>query len=610
MDRPDDRCVIGAPAIEETRGSQKDVSHFGKLRIPYCVAMPSSRSHLQSRARAGAALGLLLVPAFAACSGEIGMPGGSSRPTNNTPGSNGGVGTGGGINQGAGTGSGAGAGAPVNCQQPQAAALDARLLSSSQYDNTVLDLLQVGGDPAKGFAGSGFAQLDDAAVEQRANAAAAIAQQAAATLSAWSPCAPLAAHADTCEQQLIERIGARAFRRPLTADDRAQMKALFDAGIKEKDFSTGVEWFLTGLLQAPDFLYLFAKPAASETPGQVVPIEAHDMASRLSYFVWDSPPDDALRAAADAGQLGDTQQISGQLARMMADARFQRGVGSFYSSWLHLEGFSELARDDPAFTGDVVNALSTSLLLTATSVYASAAPTLGDLFSGQAYPMNAALRAFYGRPGTGDGFLPVVMDGEKRHGILTHPGLMARLSRPEASNPIARGLFMLGTVLCQDLPAPPSGIMIPPLPPVMPGLSTRDRLSQHVSASYCKACHDLIDPPGFALENFDEVGRFRTVDSGRPVDTSGKLLLGGDVAGDFTDGEALLNKIAASHDARACFAKQYTQHALSRSAVAADQCSIDRLGSAFAASGDLKQLIVAIAASDAFRLRLAEGVGP
>src|SRR5258708_4088762 len=114
----------------------------------------------------------------------------------------------------------------------------------------------------------------------------------------------LGASLAACEQLLIDRIGAKAFRRPLAADDRTPMKALFDAGIKEKDFATGVEWFLTGLLQAPDFLYLWARPAAGEKPGQVAGIEAHEMASRLAYFVWDSAPDDALLAAADARQLG------------------------------------------------------------------------------------------------------------------------------------------------------------------------------------------------------------------------------------------------------------------------------------------------------------------
>jgi hypothetical protein len=248
--------------------------------------------------------------------------------------------------------------------------------------------------------------------------------------------------------------------------------------------------------------------------------------------------------------------------------------------------------------------------MTATQIYSGASPNLSALFSGQTYPLNATLRTFLGRPGTGDAFLPVAMDGEGRHGIVTHPGLMALLSRPDSSNPISRGLFVRRTLLCQEIPAPPTNIVIPALPPIAPGLSTRDRLDQHTANVVCKACHDMIDPPGFALESFDEVGRFRTVDSGKAVDTSGDLIEGADVGGPFANGEALLTRIADSHDVRTCFTRQYLQHALSRAVAATDECSLDKLGKTFAASGDLKQLIVAVAGSDAFRMRLAEGVAP
>ena len=533
-----------------------------------------------------------------ACSGQIGPTARSSSS---------------GASGGSASNTGTAEGAPLTCQQPQAAALNARLLSPSQYDNTVQDILQVGGDPANGFSGAGFAQLDDSAVEQRADAAAAVAASAAQMLSAWSPCAPTATDTATCEGQIIDQIGSKAFRRSLTADDHTQLQALFDAGIKEKDFPTGVEWFLTGLLQAPDFLYLFAKPTAGEKPGQVVLIEAHDLAARLAYFVWDSTPDDTLMAAADAGQLAKTDQWGAQLSRMVADPRFMRGVSSFYTRWLNLAGFADIARNDTDFTSDVANALSTSLLMTATQVYNAPSPMLSDLLSGETYPLNPTLQTFYKRPGTGStgtGFTPVVMDGESRHGILTHPGLMALMSRPETSNPISRGLFMLGTVLCQNVPAPPAGIVIPPLPPLAPNLSTRDRLNQHAQVAFCAACHDTIDPPGFALESFDEVGRFRAMDGGKPVDTSGVIKSGSDVAGPFASGDELLTKIASSQDARRCFAQQYLQQALSRPPGTADQCSLQTLQTGFSASGDLKQLIVAVAGSDAFRLRLAEGVAP
>jgi hypothetical protein len=201
-----------------------------------------------------------------------------------------------------------------------------------------------------------------------------------------------------CEQQIIDRIGTKVFRRPLTAEDRAQMKTLFDAGVKEKDFATGVQWFLTGMLQAPDFLYLFARPAANEKVGQVVPIEAHDIASRLAYFVWDSTPDDALMAVADTGKLTDAAELRTQVTRMLDDQRFIRGVSSFYSGWLNLPGFAEVARDDKDFTGVVATSLATSLLTTATQIYAAPSPNLSTLFSGTTYPLNSVLRTFYGRP--------------------------------------------------------------------------------------------------------------------------------------------------------------------------------------------------------------------
>jgi hypothetical protein len=531
--------------------------------------------------------------ALAACTGQIGPAGQSSGSVSNPAG-----------------GGGTGGGAPLTCQQPQAEALNARLLSPSQYDNTVKDILQVGGDPANGFSGSGFAQLDDSAVEQRAGAAAVVAAAAAQTLSAWSPCAPTATDTASCEQQIIDRIGSKAYRRALTPGERTELQALFDAGIKEKDFPTGVEWFLTGLLQAPDFLYLFAKPGAGEKPGQVVPIEAHDLAARLAYFIWDSTPDDALMAAAAAGQLANGDQWRAQLGRMVADPRFLRGVSSFYTVWLHLSGFADIARNDTDFTSDVANAMSTSLLMTATEVYNAPSPMLSDLLSGQTYPLNPTLQKFYNRSGAGNGFTPVVMDGEGRHGILTHPGLMALMSRPETSNPISRGLFVLRTMLCQSVPAPPTGVVIPPLPPLAPGLSTRDRLNQHAQVAFCATCHNTIDPPGFALESFDEVGRFRAMDGGKPVDTSGVIGGSTGVAGPFASGDELLAKIAGSQDVQRCFAQQYLQQALSRPVGVADQCSLQTLQTSFGASGDLKQLIGAVAGSDAFRLRMAEGVAP
>jgi len=518
------------------------------------------------------------------------------------------AGTGGAITS---TGGSASGGVPSvsDCTQMNAPILHARLLTPSQYEHTVADLLKVDDHPARDFGGGVAARLDDVAVERRANAAAAIATEAVSSLSAWSPCAPPAADAKTCEAQLIDKLGAAAYRHPLAADERAQLQQLFDAGVTEKDFATGLEWLLTGLLQTPDFLYQFAKPASAETAGQVVPLGPYELASRLSLFVWDSSPDDALFAAAAAGKLSDAAAMSTELERLLSDARFARGTESFYRDWLGLDGFKEVARDDAALTSDVLSSLQSSLLMSATGLYASAAPNIESLFTGESYYLDAKLRAFYGLTAGGPTLEPTSLPNEARRGILTHPGLMTLLARPSASNPIARGLFLQRTVLCKEIPPPPQGIVIPPLAPAMPGLSTRARLEQHTTEALCKSCHDLIDPPGFALENYDAVGRFRTQDAGSPVDTSGSMSSSSDVDGAFASGGELLDRIAKSSDVKRCFAQHYLGFAVARDLAPEDSCSLSRLSDDFAKSGDLKQLVVAVAKSDAFRLRTTEGPG-
>jgi hypothetical protein len=547
-------------------------------------------------------LGAVALLAVVACSGRISGSGA--------------VGTGGRVAGGAGTGGLGTAGAGVqalDCQTATAPVLHTRLLAPSQYDNTISDLVKVGGNPSKNFSAGIDAQLDDSNVELRADAAAGIAAQAAATLAQWTPCpSPTAADA-ACEGLIIDRVGAQAYRHPLSPSERAELKTLFDAGITEKDFTTGLQWFLAGLFQSPDFLYQLSRHQDGEAAGEVRALLPYEVASRLSYFVWDSPPDDALYAAAAGSKLGDAAAVRAQVTRLIQDARFARGLAGFYGSWLRLGGFAEVARDDPAFTSDVVSALQTSLLMSATQLYAGGGTAnITGLFTGQSYYLNGPLRKFYGLPGdtTDMTFTATDMPGEDRVGIVTHPALAAMLARPAESNPISRGLFVRRSLLCQNLPPPPTNIVIPQLAPVSAMLSTRDRLDQHAKVALCASCHNLMDPPGYALESFDQVGRHRTADGGKAIDTSGDMVAAGDVTGPFATGAELLGRLAQSHDIRACFAQKYFEYAAAHAAAAEDQCSISALQTTFIPSGDLRELVAGIAASDSFRLRLSEGGAP
>jgi hypothetical protein len=567
-------------------------------------------------------LALTALLSLAACQGEIGGPAGPSGPRGQDPTGSGaggsnpvggtGVGSGTGSNPVGGTGSGTtGTGGstnpPMNCMTTQAPALHARLLSPTQYNNTVQDLLKVGGNPAKDFGGGVDVQLDDLGAERRANAAAEVARQAALTLATWSPCVPPAVAAAACEQQLIDRIGPFAFRHPISTAERMQLQTLFDAGVREKDFATGVEWFLTGVLQSPDFLYQVSRLTPGEQPGQIRQLPAYELASRLAFFIWDSMPDDKLFAAAAANELADIPMLRTHLDRMLGDARFQRGMTGFYTSWLQLDGLREVARNDAGFTTEVVNALRTSLLMSATQLYATAAPNVSSLFAGQTYYLNDTLRTFYGLAGSGTAFAPTTISGQDRRGVLTHPGLLAMMARPDQTNPIARGLFVRHALMCQEIPSPPDNFPIPPLAPVTGGVTTRERLEQHKTVPLCMACHNQFDPPGYSFESFDEVGRHRTLDSGRPIDSSGTIVDGGDLDGPFAKGDQLHQRIATSQSVKGCFAQKYFEYAVARHSEVDDACSVDALKRSFLPSGDLKELVASVASTDSFRYRKSEG---
>jgi len=539
-------------------------------------------------------------------------------------------GAGGGGRGGAGPSPGAGAGGAgatvaTDCSAVtvQASPLHARLLSPTQYDNTVLDLFKVGGNPAEAnnLAGGETAALDRTALEFRANAAAAVAAQASANLAAWSPCVPANAAAQAaCEQQLIDEIGQRGYRRPLSADESAQLKTLFDAGVAAGgDFATGVDWFITGLLQTPAFQYQLVRPAPDEQPGQVVPISGYEMASRLSYYLWDSMPDDALFTAASAG-LADVASIEAQVSRMTKNTTLlTRGVSAFYSNWLNTPAFAEglLKNDasgnpDPAFTQDVALSLGQSLLMGATALYGSPSPNISSLFTGETYYLNDTLVKYYKLPGAAtSAFAPVAMPGQHRSGLLTHPGFLAVNARPQVTAPILRGFFVTSNLLCMGLTVP-DNLVIPPLAETpQAGLTTRELIEQSHVQSACQACHNTIDPPGFALEWFDQVGNLRSMDNGKPVDTSGTVINAGDLNGPFANGDEFLSKVAQSSTVKACFAQQFLEHALSgevSTPVAPnDHCSVTRVSTAFASSGDLVGLVGLVASSDAFRFRTSEG---
>ena len=294
---------------------------------------------------------------------------------------------------------------------------------------------------------------------------------------------------------------------------------------------------LERLLVDPDFLLRVEADPAGVAPGDVYRLSDLDVASRLSFFLWSSLPDEPLLVAAERGTLTDPAVLEQQARRMLADPRAAALVEDFATQWLHLRNLSEVRGDPvpfPDFDDNLVEAFQTETELFLTSTLRQDTSVL-ELLSADYTFVNERLARHYGIPGVyGTRFRRVrVPDLEQRGGLLGHGSVLALTSYPTRTSPVLRGKWLLDTILDAPPPSPPPDV--PPLPDRGAGgrpESVRERLERHRSAAVCAACHASIDPPGFALEHFDGLGAWRTVDEfGNPIDASAVMPSGVTVNG-------------------------------------------------------------------------------
>jgi hypothetical protein len=394
---------------------------------------------------------------------------------------------------------------------------------------------------------------------------------------------------------------------------------VFDSTRTSFDFRTGIETTLASLLAAPEFVHLVESGPAGSKPGDVVAVDGFALASRLSYFLWDSTPDAPLLTAAKSGALTTAQQVESQIRRMLDDPRAKGAVDHFFQEWSFIDELLGAPKDATQFawyTPELAGNLKASFMASLNGAFFSAAPTLSALLAPDTMFVNAAMSAAYGLPQvTGTALVATKVDPKERRGLLTHPALLALAGKPSRSDPIHRGLFVRGQLLCTHLPDPPdrdaNGNPINfNVPPPAPGVSNRERFRQHTESGVCSGCHNLIDPIGFGFENYDAVGRYRTVDEyGAPIDASGDVKDGGDATGAFNGAVELADRVTKSDSVATCMTIQWFRFALGRRETTADACSNEAVAKRFLESGkNLKEMIVALAMSDAFRYRKV-GVG-
>ena len=330
-----------------------------------------------------------------------------------------------------------------------------------------------------------------------------------------------------CARTILATLARRAYRRPVTDDDVGALMALFRTGRAEGGFEAGIRLALERVLVSPDFLFRLERDPVDIRPDTPYRLTDIELASRLAFFLWSSIPDDELLEVAENDQLADPPVLERQVRRMLADPRSTVLVSDFAGQWLQLRNIREVAPDPELFTAfdeNLREAFERETVLFIESQIRENRSVV-ELLSANHTFLNERLARHYGIPGVyGDRFRRVSLDGSPRGGLLAHGSLLTVTSYPNRTSPVLRGKWLLETFL--NAPPPPPPPNVPALPARGEGgraASVRERLEAHRANPVCAACHSQLDPMGFALENFDASGTWRTIDDGTPIDPSGTL---------------------------------------------------------------------------------------
>jgi len=608
----------------------------------------------------------LLAPLFVlACTGQITSSpgtnppgtstGGSGAPGNSGTGNSGGPGAGGSSGGGLGSGgtiggtgtggnsgtgavtstggaTGAGTGGVVAPPPPpdvtpaaeSAGLMPLTRLTHREYSNTMDQLLGITSAPGAAFetdnAGdAGFLAPNNVATEnarQYMTAAETLAAAAVAGGKLGIPCTnPATAAAETtCVTQFVATFGANAYRRPLVKGESDDLVALFQtAKTAGFTFTEAVTKVVEAILQSPNLLYhweLGDQPLVHDTANAaLVALTPYQVASRLSYFLGESPPDATLMAAAKAGQLATPEALKTQATRLLQDpARAAKALYNFHSQWLHVDTLQDAA------PGDLGVALGQELEAFLASVFVTGDGTLKTLLTAPYTFANATTAKEYGVTATGTTMVKVNLDPTQRQGVLMQiPFLRTNGIAP----PVRRGLAVYRQLLCGTIPAPPP--VVPEVAPDNPNSTTRERFAAHTQLACANACHGLFDPWGFAFENFDSLGHFRTQENGKTVDASGMPQANGVVGGTtpqkqviaFNNGTEMVNALADSDEVSWCTSKQWMRYMLGRFEGDAEMGALMNAYAAAAYGPDrltkkpfsVRDFLVAVVGTKSFRFR-------
>jgi hypothetical protein len=439
----------------------------------------------------------------------------------------------------------------------------------------------------------------------------ALAKSAVQNLAAIDSCNTAAMGEDACAQAFAKTFGRRAFRRPTTANDEQALMAAYTAGRTDGSYAEGIEVMIRAALQSPDFLFRLETTSPADATAALVPLSQFELATRLSYLIWATGPDDALLDAAQSGALATKDAVAAKAREMLADPKAKLAIANFFGQWSSTNRLSITTKNTttfPSFTADMQAAMQREMPAFLDYVF-SGDHTLRTLLTAPVAFVSGPLAQLYVPGSAMGGATPVKLDlpaSQGRSGILTQAGFMAVQGHPDQTSPVLRGKFVRAMMLCDPVPPPPDDVNIT-LPTVEQGATARVRFAAHESAgASCKGCHTLMDPIGLAFENFDAVGQYRTTDNGQPIDVSGEITGMDEPAlqGAFVGVAEMGEKLAASQTVSDCMATQWFRFAAGRLELEQDACSLGTMRRTFATSGgDLVELVIAMTQADDFWFR-------
>lgn len=408
---------------------------------------------------------------------------------------------------------------------------------------------------------------------------------------------------DEASFEVLARLASRAYRRPASDEEIERLQSLVRLAVENGDsYEVGIQLAIQALLISPHFLFKVEEPIAEgETERE---LNHYELATSLSYFLWSTMPDDDLLVAAWENELKDRRNVERELRRMMADPRIDRFVENFATQWLQLRALDQFSPDPsvyPEFDDELRAAMQRETVLLFGDIVKNDRSVL-ELFDADYTFVNQRLADHYGIGNVrGDGFQRVTFRDGMRAGILTHASVLTVTSNPSRTSPVKRGKWIIENVLGEPPP--------PPAPEVVPlenqdqlTGTLREKMEQHRDNPSCASCHAKMDPLGFALENFDALGRWRDDDGGGVIDASGVL-----PSGESFDGPAELRKVLLTtkrDQLVRCIAQKLLTYALGRGLEYYDECAIDEIVEKSAKDNySFSSMLLAIIESEPFQRR-------